>query len=272
MNVLVVGRGKVAHAIRAKLGAPHRVRLVASRGRAPRIDDDVDLVVLAVRDDALPELARQLSAAHPRPMAAAVIHVAGARGPEALSALAGRCAGVGRAHPLVSFAARRVVPELGGALWLVDGERVAVARARRFARALGGAPRRWPRVSPAAYHAAAALTANGAVALAGAAARVLVDAGAPASEVAPALGVLLRSVAENVTRLGLPGALTGPVRRGDADTVARHRAALVGQPSEIKELYRAAAAAQLPLAEELGEATPAELRRVRRVLEGRRKG
>lgn len=267
MNVVIVGRGKVARAIQARLAKrPHRVKLLAPRGRLPQIGDDVDLVVVAVRDDAIEDVARRLAASRARPLSAAVIHVAGARGPEALAALSGRCAGIGRAHPLASFASRQSVPDLRGALWLMDGERVAVARARRLGRALGCVPRRWPGVPPPAYHAAAALVANGAAALAAAAARVLVDAGAPPPEVAQALGVLLRSVAENVGRLGLPQALTGPVRRGDARTVSRHLGALSRWGPEIGELYRACALAQLPLAAALGEAAAADLGRVRRAL------
>lgn len=267
MKLVIIGRGKVGRALATKLeGTPFRVRLVASRGPLPRIRDDVELVVLAVRDDAIERVARRLRQAHARPLAAAVIHLAGSLGPEVLAALAGHCAGVGRAHPLASFASPRVVPDFRGALWLMDGERAALSRARRLGRALGCVPRRWPGVAPATYHAAAALAANGTAALVGAAAQILVGAGAPPAEVASALGVLVRTVAENVQRLGLPAALTGPVRRGDAATVRRHLRALASQPAEITSLYRACGLAQLPLAAALGEAPPAELARVRRAL------
>ena len=264
MNVVFVGRGKVARALHAKLSqTQHRSRLVASRGRVPAIDGNVDLVVLCVRDDAIEAAARRLAE---RPLRAAVIHVAGAQGPEALAPLAGRCAGVGRAHPLASFASNRVHPDLCGVSWRVDGERVAVSRARALVLALGGVPRRWPGVTPAAYHAAAALVANGAAALAAAGRQVLVGAGAPPRDVDPALGALLRTVAENLVRLGLPRALTGPIRRGDAATVASHLRALERQPKEIKELYRACGVAQLGLARALGEARPGALAEVARVL------
>ena len=251
MNVVFVGRGKVARALHAKLSqTQHRSRLVASRGRVPAIDGNVDLVVLCVRDDAIEAAARRLAE---RPLRAAVIHVAGAQGPEALAPLAGRCAGVGRAHPLASFASNRVHPDLCGVSWRVDGERVAVSRARALVLALGGVPRRWPGVTPAAYHAAAGR-------------QVLVGAGAPPRDVDPALGALLRTVAENLVRLGLPRALTGPIRRGDAATVASHLRALERQPKEIKELYRACGVAQLGLARALGEARPGALAEVARVL------
>ncbi|MCE7890882.1 MAG: hypothetical protein DYH12_14500, partial [Sorangiineae bacterium PRO1] len=85
MNVVVIGRGKVARAIQARLGkSSHRVKVLASRGRLPKIGDDVELIVLAVRDDAIADLARRLAATRARPLGAAVIHVAGALGPEVL--------------------------------------------------------------------------------------------------------------------------------------------------------------------------------------------
>ena len=68
------------------------------------------------------------------------------------------------------------------------------------------------------------------------------------------LGALLGSVAFNVSALGLPQALTGPVRRGDADAVRGHLAVLGAQDPEIEALYRLLVAAQLPMARALAEA------------------
>ncbi len=70
------------------------------------------------------------------------------------------------------------------------------------------------------------------------------------------LGPLLRSVADNVERLSLPVALTGPVRRGDAKAVERPLAVIQSRSPDLVPLYRALVAAQLPLARELAEADP----------------
>ena len=124
--------------------------------------------------------------------------------------------------------------------------------------------RHWTEVDRTLYHAAAGLVANGAAALADAGARLLELAGCPARDSARVLGPLLRSVAENVERLGLPEALTGPVRRGDAETVVRHIASIQRGASEILPLYRASVAAQLPMAEKLGDASDRALRNLAR--------
>jgi predicted short-subunit dehydrogenase-like oxidoreductase (DUF2520 family) len=68
------------------------------------------------------------------------------------------------------------------------------------------------------------------------------------------LGPLLRSVAENVERLGMPDALTGPVRRGDVGGVDRHLQTLRRLAPHLVPFYAAAGIAQLPHARALGEA------------------
>jgi predicted short-subunit dehydrogenase-like oxidoreductase (DUF2520 family) len=68
------------------------------------------------------------------------------------------------------------------------------------------------------------------------------------------LGPLLRSVADNVEALGLPDALTGPVRRGDARGVERHLDVIENRSPDLVPLYRALVRAQLPLARQLADA------------------
>ena len=270
MNVVIIGAGKVGRALAQGLRATkHSVKLVPARRARPRLRGRVDLVVLAVRDPELPALARELAEERWVPRGAAVVHVAGALGPEVLAPLRPHCAGIGLAHPLASFASARHPPRLDGALLLVAGDRAATRRAGELGRSLGLAPATWRRVDAASYHAAAALAANGAVALIAAAAQVLVDAGAPRRPAERALGKLLASVAENIGHLGLPGALTGPIRRGDAQAIARHRAALSRQGTEIKELYSVLGRIQLELSRQLGEASPDALDEVARALRGK---
>jgi len=91
-------------------------------------------------------------------------------------------------------------------------------------------------------------------------------AGCPRRLAPRMLGPLLRSVAENVERLGIPEALTGPVRRGDAAAVSSHLSAIVDKAPELVPLYRACAQAQLAMAERLGDAPRQAIAKVRRVL------
>jgi predicted short-subunit dehydrogenase-like oxidoreductase (DUF2520 family) len=266
---VIVGAGKVGSTLaRALAGGGVDVRLVPARalvrGRAPRSTFEApSLVVLAVRDGDIDGVAAEIGARLRG--AAPVAHTAGALGPEALARLVDLGVPVAQMHPLLSFASPPG-PDLAGATLLVSGHPRAVAAARRVAAATGMVARRFPSLDPALYHAAAALLANGAVALAAAAADLLGRGGVPARVAAAMEGPLLASVAQNVRRLGFPAALSGPVRRGDAATLARHERAIRRANPAILPLYLASLEAQLGLARALGDAPRGDLARVARWL------
>jgi predicted short-subunit dehydrogenase-like oxidoreductase (DUF2520 family) len=267
MRIVILGAGKLGSALaKALRDTPHPVTLRRARSGIPRAPIGAELLVLAVRDSELSPLAEELARSGAVSKRTAVVHVAGALGPEVLSALAGRCAGVGQAHPLVSFASRRRFPSLEGAHLLVDGEPVAVHRSRRLGRAIGMVPRRWTEVDRGLYHAAAGLVANGAAALAAAGVKLLVLSGCPERVAPRVLAPLLRSVAENIDALGLPQALTGPVRRGDVETVRLHFERIGRRAPELAALYRECVRAQLPMATRLEEASSGSLRELARLV------
>ncbi len=257
LAVFVFGAGKAGTALARALRARGViVRLRAARKGLPRAID-ADVVVLAVRDRDLTPVAEKMRDAGIVPRRAVVVHVAGALGAEPLASLRGSCAGVGQMHPMISFASPAWAPGLARGNVHVQGDPRAVSRARALASLLGMTPRTVPDLDAIAYHASAGLVANGAAALAAVGAELLVRAGVARAVAPKMLGPLLRSVAENVERLGFPDALTGPVRRGDAAGLEKHLATLRAKLPEAVPLYLAAARAQLPLARALGDA-PAE--------------
>jgi predicted short-subunit dehydrogenase-like oxidoreductase (DUF2520 family) len=254
LSVFVFGAGKAGASLARALRAAHvKTTLRAARKGLPR-KIDADVVILAVRDRDLAPCAQSMRDARVVPERAVVLHVAGALGPEPLAALRGACAGVGQMHPMISFASPRRAPDLARGNVHVQGDARAVSRARTLAKLLGMTPRSVPDLDAIAYHAAAGLVANGAAALAAVGAELLVRAGFARSVAPQLLGPLLRSVAENVERLGFPDALTGPVRRGDVAGLEKHLATLRAKLPEAVPLYLAAAQAQLPLARALAEA------------------
>lgn len=224
MNILIIGRGRVGSALRRSLGSNGQHEVVtAGRRWKPSLVQHADAVVLAVSDDSL-EMVAEKVAPNLR-SSATVLHCAGARGVEELRSCEAQGAAVGVLHPLVSFASTRSNPNLRGTTFTVNGSRRAIAMGRRIARACG-ARSIVAQTGDARYHAAAALTANGAAALAFVSVGVLEGLGFDKRAAERAIGGLLQSVGENVQSLGVPGALTGPIARGDAGTVANHRKAL----------------------------------------------
>lgn len=254
-SVSILGAGKVgaglARALRP-LGVPVTLR-PARRGLPPR-RIDADLLVLAVRDRELGPLAERLASARLVGPHTAVVHCAGALGPEPLAPLRATSAGVAQMHPMISFASRAAPPSLLRGQVHIDGDPRAVRAARRLARLLSMSPRTIAGLDRVAYHAAAGLVANGAAALAAAGVRLLEQAGVERDVAPKMLGPLLRSVGDNVERLGLPGALTGPVRRGDVLGIERHFRTIRALTPELEPLYLSIVEAQVPLARVVGDA------------------
>ena len=255
MRVVIIGAGKVGSALaRAIRNVGGSVKLYSARKFKPKTRIDCDLLVLAVRDRDLGPLAASIAASQNVSKSAACVHVAGALSADAIAPLRAVSAGVAQMHPMISFASIAKPPRLAGGHVHVRGDKIAEARAKKFARALRMIPRTFPKLDPVGYHAAAGLVANGAAALAAMGARVLEKAGVPANVAPLMLGPLLASVADNVTALGFPNALTGPIRRGDPNAVAKHLALLEDRLPEAVPLFIAAGLAQIPLARALGEA------------------
>jgi predicted short-subunit dehydrogenase-like oxidoreductase (DUF2520 family) len=115
---------------------------------------------------------------------------------------------------------------------------------------LGGRPVDVPDDRRVAYHAAAAVASNHLVALLGQVERLAAAAGVPAE----AYWDLARPTIDNVVELGAAAALTGPVARGDWETVRRHLAAIA--PDE-RDAYLAMSVAAARL---VGRDVPDDLR------------
>ncbi|MEO7327875.1 MAG: DUF2520 domain-containing protein [Minicystis sp.] len=255
--VLILGAGKVGRGLRAALlDVGYRVTLRAQRKGLPTRRIEADLVIVAVRDRDIGPTAEALRdrrlVGHRK---VAIVHCAGSQGPEALAAVRGSNVAVAQMHPMISFASLTFSPSLARGQLHVDGDAAAVRVAKGLGKKLGMSPRTIPGLDRVAYHAAAGLVANGAAALSAGAIELLGKAGVDARTAAAMLGPLLRSVAENVEKLGMPEALTGPVRRGDAGAVGKHLETLRRLMPAVVPFYLAAARIQLPLSRALGEAS-----------------
>ena len=223
---------------------------------APALAEVCDLIFLTVPDG---EIATTAASIPWRPGQAAV-HCSGALGLDALEAAAAAGARVGSFHPLQSFPSPAGdASRFQGIACGVEGTEPLGRRLVRMAVALGATPVRLEGVDRALYHAAAVFASNYVVALAAAARRVWAMAGLPPESAQPALAPLLSGAAEGVRTLALERALTGPVARGDVDTVERHLAALVSD-SALQELYRRLGAQLLDLPLDLTPESHARLR------------
>lgn len=196
-----------------------------------------DLLLLAVADPALPELARRLAR---RLQARVALHTAGCLDAAVLRPLADAGVAVGSLHPLKAFP--RPLPDLAdarGTTFAVDGDVPARALATRLVAAWGGEPFELAGDLRILYHLAATVAAGGVVTLISAVEELAARTGLP-RRVTSGYLALARGALDQVDELGDPvAAITGPVARGDRDTEARHRAALARAAPELAPLVEA---------------------------------
>ena len=161
------------------------------------------------------------------------LHCSGSMGLEVLAPLQREGAHVGSLHPLQSFAGGAT--ELAGVYMAMDGDEAACAAAQQIATTVGGHPFQVPAAERAAYHAAACICSNYAVAVEALAQRLMSRWLGDEAAAWQALLPLFKGTAANLERTASPRtALTGPIARGDVTTVAKHLAVL---PPELLEAY-----------------------------------
>ena len=206
-SVKVIGSGRVGSAISARL-----------RARGLTVGDDRELVLLCVPDGSIAEVAAGLEEG---PW---VAHVSGATPLSALDPHRRRFS----MHPLQTFTRARGAEQLDGA-WAAVTAESEEARLAGFwlAETLGLKPFELADAARPLYHAGAAIASNYLVTLHAVASELFRAAGAPPEALVP----LMRRTIENGFEL------TGPIERGDWETVAAHRRAIRAARPELEPLY-----------------------------------
>ncbi len=212
---------------------------------AQTVVDETDLVFLTVPDDAIGAVAASVSW---RP-GMAVVHCSGAMSLDVLSPAAKKAARVGSFHPLQTFAdADEALRSLPGSTFAIEGDGPLDSTLEEMARTLGGRPIRLPPGSKTLYHASAVLACNYLVTLVQRATDLWETFGVPPDEALSALLPLLRGTVASLGRVGLPGALTGPIARGDVGTVQRHLEVLARTAPALVDVYCQLGMQTIPIA------------------------
>ncbi len=215
--------------------------------------EEVELILVAVPDDAIAPLARSVRMYGGQ----AMVHTSGALGAEVLSPAMAAGTQVGGFHPLVAFAdTERAVAALHGATVAVEGDDQLAALLAEMAGAIGAHAVRLAPGSKAAYHAAAVLAAGGFVALLDAIAELGRVAGLDEAGSLAIYGPLIEGTLGNARSLGIQAALTGPMTRGDVGTLTSHLQAMAEHAPAALELYVAAARREIDLAIARGVLAP----------------
>ncbi len=282
LRVGVVGAGRVGAALAAAMSkAGHRVVAASavsqtSRERIERylpgtpvrqpaeVFEAADLVLLTVPDDALADLVSGLAATGAPLAGRLIVHASGRHGLAVLDPATRHGALPLALHPVMTFTGRPDdVDKLAGICFGVTAPPELWPVAEVLVMEMGGEPVFVAEEHRDLYHAALAGAANHLVTLVVQACDLLAMAGV--AQPARMLGPLLSAALDNALRLG-DAALTGPVARGDADTVASHVAALRAAAPEALAAYLALARLTASRAMTSGMLAPPDAQRLLDVL------
>jgi predicted short-subunit dehydrogenase-like oxidoreductase (DUF2520 family) len=216
-TVKVVGAsGRVGSAVSARL-----------RERGVELRDEAELVLLCVPDSAIASVAQSL------PVGQWIAHTSGATPLAALDPHARRF-GI---HPLQTFTKRRGPEQIDGAYAAITAETTEARElGNELAELLGFEPFALDDDARPLYHTAAAIASNYLVTLNRIASDLFREVGAPPEGLVP----LMRRTIDNDFEL------TGPISRGDWETIERHRAAIRAARPELEHLYDVLAEATTP--------------------------
>jgi predicted short-subunit dehydrogenase-like oxidoreductase (DUF2520 family) len=258
-RILVIGPGRVGTAVAIALknahhtivGAVGRAETSASCTRFKQLDlgeticledsrvlskmvHQSDILLLGVRDGVIAPLAEQLATKLTFRGNQLVCHTSGATGLGSLRSLKRAGAMVGCLHPLQTFANPVLgASKIANSYFAITGDEPATSVLCNLVRSLGATPFFLPDNEKARYHAGAALASNALVALIYTALSLMPDKCG-----LNALLPLIEGTIANLRQVGLKDALTGPIERGDIQTVLNHLEALTGN-KDAKLVYEA---------------------------------
>ncbi len=206
---------------------------------APSQLQAADVYLIGTPDDRIADAVTLLTGSgclHPGNI---VFHCSGALPSTVLQPLAEQGALIASVHPIKSFAsAAQAIGSFAGTWCGLEGDPVALQLLRPAMEAIGALPVDIRTEDKLIYHAAAVFASNYLVTLLDAALQSYMKAGIPEQAARGIIAPLVQGTLENVVRTGPENALTGPIARGDMQTVQRQHHALSAWNTHYGNLYQ----------------------------------
>lgn len=256
LQITVIGAGRVGSTLACALHKEgYKIKSVASRSldSARRLAelvhakatqdvahsvDGADIVLLTVPDSAIEGVCRQVSLGKWLKPGSFVFHTSGALSSEALLSAKENGTYVASLHPLQSFAGiEEGLKNLPGTFFVVEGDPEAIECGKNLVKRMGGMLLDIPTEAKPLYHAGACVASNFVVSVVRMAVEMFQFAGIDADSAFRALIPLVTGTFRNIQSLGVPQALTGPISRGDVETLKKHLEALDTYALELLSVY-----------------------------------
>ena len=198
-----------------------------------------------------------------------VFHTSGAVTSAALAPLGAAGAACASFHPVQTFPRKDLAPSVfQGATIDLEGDPRAVRAGAVLARKLGARPLVLRAEDKALFHAAEGIASNLFIPLFDTACRLLASTGIADRDAAAILLPLAEGTLQSVKRLDRSTALTGPISRGDVETVRRHISVLRKHPAALR-IYKVLGTEAMALAKRGNRIPPARVRAMARLLAGK---
>jgi predicted short-subunit dehydrogenase-like oxidoreductase (DUF2520 family) len=196
-----------------------------------------ELVFLTVSDTAIEPLCRELVSKNALLPESCLVHVSGCLSSQVLQPAQDKFQSrIASAHPLQTFA--HPPTSLKGVHWFVQGDYQAIPVLADFINSLCGQLNVISAEDKTLYHAASVMASNYMTALIDTAIDLMQEASIPYLSANEALQPLITTVLKNVFEQGAAKALSGPISRGDVETVSRHLEAICQRDESIAEIYK----------------------------------
>ncbi len=228
---------------------------------AQDVADTAELVFITTPDDVIASVAARVKW---RPKNS-VVHCSGADSTELLEPAREAGAATGVFHPLQTFASLRQ-ENLPGATFALEAEGPLLSTLKEMATDLGG---RWIEIraeDKVVYHAAAVFACNYLVTLAKMATDLWQTFDIPPQQAVQALLPLMRGTISNISALGIPQCLTGPIARGDTGTIRKHLNALKRVAPELISTYQELGLKTVPIALAKGKINDEQSKELKAIL------
>lgn len=240
-SITLIGAGNLANALgpalkaagyridvvagRSRPESQRRARLLAKRLRAKccsldRVKPTSDVVWLLHTDDALAPTAHALAGSGDW-RGKVVMHSSGALSSDVLKPLRQAGAHTASLHPMMTFVPG-TAPDMSNVPFAVEGDRQAVAAAKQIVRNLGAEAFPIRKSAKVLYHALGSFSSPLVVATLVTAERVGHAAGLTLPQTRKVMAAILRQTLRNYLERGPAAAFSGPIKRGDLETVRRH--------------------------------------------------
>ena len=237
--------------------------------RSEKIDNNANIIFITTPDSEIEKVAQTLCKEQVLRKKQIVIHTSGLLGTKILDCVKNYGAFALSMHPTFSFSSRTFSKDILTGVWFVlEGDGESIRLGKRIVRDLGGQPLVIASKKKPLYHLALVFASNLFVGIEDLAIDILIRCGIERKDALKLIKPLVEVTQKNVWERGTQKALTGPIERGDVETIKRHLALLKRHKKSFDKTYKELSKHLLEMVEKKGKVGKDKIRLMKKTLEG----